>query len=185
MAAYTRPRRASTRSAIRQRVTSHCCRLGARSRSYSLRATDTYSESRSTDGNAFVVVSTDDFSWCTCSLSARWTALCAFLGIISYPLYVLHPPMLWSLTSPAAIHFANTHHSLAAPMMLVYAAALILLSWGAAQFYDTPVRKTLTRAYMRASMPTNVYEQIAASPTTTEEGSSPRDFSTHPGGRSG
>ncbi|MBB5062433.1 acyltransferase [Granulicella mallensis] len=32
------------------------------------------------------------------SVSSRWTPLCAFLGTISYPLYVLHPPMLWPLT---------------------------------------------------------------------------------------
>ncbi|AEU36890.1 acyltransferase family protein [Granulicella mallensis] len=85
------------------------------------------------------------------SVSSRWTPLCAFLGTISYPLYVLHPPMLWPLTLSPAIRFAHTHQPLSAPFMLAYTAGLVLLSWLAAHFYDIPVRKTLTRLYKQRS----------------------------------
>lgn len=81
------------------------------------------------------------------SLSTRWTRLCAFLGVISYPLYVLHPPMLWPLTLSPSIRFAHSHESLAAPIMLAFASSLVLLSWLAAKFYDAPVRKVLSRLY--------------------------------------
>ena len=79
------------------------------------------------------------------SLSPRWTALCTFLGTISYPLYVLHPPMLLPLRLPPLIRFANEHQTFAAFIMLGYTALLVLLCWAVAQFYDTPVRKNLTR----------------------------------------
>jgi peptidoglycan/LPS O-acetylase OafA/YrhL len=81
------------------------------------------------------------------SLCSRWTPLCALLGTISYPLYILHPPMLWPLALSPSIRFAQSHQTLAAPIMLAYAAAVVLLSWLAAQFYDVPIRKTLTRLY--------------------------------------
>jgi len=85
------------------------------------------------------------------SLSSRWTPVCSFLGTISYPVYVLHPPMLWPLTLSPSLRFAQTHQQLAAPIMVAYAAAIVVFSWLAAQFYDIPVRKTLTRLYKQRS----------------------------------
>ncbi|WP_353072116.1 acyltransferase family protein [Tunturiibacter gelidoferens] len=87
------------------------------------------------------------------SLSSRWTALCAFLGTISYPLYVLHPPMLLPLGLPPAIRFAHEHQAFAAFIMLGYTALLVMLCWAAAQFYDTPARKILTRLFQGVKTP--------------------------------
>lgn len=81
------------------------------------------------------------------SLPARWTSVCAFLGNISYPLYILHGPLLWPLLLPGPGNFALTHASAGMAIMVAYAALLVYIAWLAATFYDGPVRKRLTAAY--------------------------------------
>lgn len=81
------------------------------------------------------------------ALSSRWTAICAFLGTISYPIYVLHPPLLWPLEISQSIRFEQRHPQLAVPIMIVYTGGLVLLSWIAAKYYDMPIRQALTNLY--------------------------------------
>ncbi len=83
------------------------------------------------------------------SLPGRWTKLCAFLGTISYPLYILHGPLLWPLLLAGPGAFALAHAKAAMSIMVVYAAILVFIAWLAAIFYDAPVRKRLTLAYQR------------------------------------
>jgi len=80
-------------------------------------------------------------------LSQRWTAVCAFLGTISYPIYILHEPLLWFLTKDKYVEFAATHASFAVLIMLAFTVFLIVMSWVYAKFYDIPVRNMLTRSY--------------------------------------
>lgn len=94
-------------------------------------------------------------------LSARWILPCAFLGDVSYPLYILHPPLFWPLAQEKSIHFANHHPSAATLVMLGYALVLILLAWVAARLYDAPLRKILTNAYRS--------RQLSASPTVHQQ----------------
>lgn len=73
-------------------------------------------------------------------MPGRWATACAFLGTISYPIYVLHQPLL---ASGGGLHLAPGAASNLA--MLISLAVLTLLAWVAAEFYDIPVRRTLTR----------------------------------------
>jgi peptidoglycan/LPS O-acetylase OafA/YrhL len=80
-------------------------------------------------------------------LSSRWILPCAFLGDISYPLYILHPPLFWPLNQSSSMNFASHHGSETTSIMLGYALIVVVIAWCAARFYDAPLRKTLTKAY--------------------------------------
>jgi peptidoglycan/LPS O-acetylase OafA/YrhL len=81
------------------------------------------------------------------ALPSRWTSLCAFLGNVSYPLYILHGPLMWPLLLPGPSRFAWTNPNAAMAVVFPYAALLIFIAWITATFYDAPVRKRLTLAY--------------------------------------
>ena len=69
----------------------------------------------------------------------RFPRLCAFLGGFSYPLYILHEPIMiglaWLLGFPAGA------------MMIVQPIACLLIVWLAWRFYDEPVRTWLRRRF--------------------------------------
>jgi len=85
------------------------------------------------------------------SLRTRWNRVCAFLGTISYPVYVLHVPFLWFLTLNTSMRLAVSHASITTPVMLAFTLFTVIASWLAAQFYDTPVRRMLTKKFRRPS----------------------------------
>jgi peptidoglycan/LPS O-acetylase OafA/YrhL len=89
------------------------------------------------------------------SLASHWTSLCAFLGNVSYPLYILHGPLLWPLLQPGPGAFALTHATAAMAIMVAYVALLVFIARFAATFYDEPLRKRLTFAYQRRRISTN------------------------------
>ncbi len=64
----------------------------------------------------------------------------AALGALSYPLYILHVPLLEPLSW---IHLSSV------PLMqgvgLAYVLAIILITWFIAQYYDVPVRRAIVR----------------------------------------
>jgi peptidoglycan/LPS O-acetylase OafA/YrhL len=82
-------------------------------------------------------------------LPALWTGLCAFLGDISYPLYILHAPLLRPLFNTAVINYANAHMLFRLFSLPVYILALILLTWLLGRYCDLPVRRWLTSRYKR------------------------------------
>ena len=77
----------------------------------------------------------------TDSKSAR---LCRFLGDISFPLYVVHYPLMYAfyryLIKTQTYSFADTW-----PLVLTVMAASIGLAWLCFKCYDEPVRKWLKR----------------------------------------
>ncbi|MBB3033629.1 acyltransferase family protein [Alteriqipengyuania lutimaris] len=87
-----------------------------------------------------------------------WRRICAALGAISYPLYVIHAPVYlfagrynnWQGST-----FMDAHQPWAA---LALIALLCLLSWLLATYVDLPVRRALSRAFLprRSSHPTEV-----------------------------
>lgn len=74
--------------------------------------------------------------------------LCQFLGRISYPLYVVHLPIVFVLMSWAASNpdAPTSTHVMAALCTLILAIAV---AYGALKLYDEPVRKYFTNLLMR------------------------------------
>ena len=78
--------------------------------------------------------------------------LWAFLGIISYPLYVLHVPLRAAVLGVAKrLHVDVTQYAPWAGVALTLAA--LALSFVLARLYDTPVRARLTKRFLRAGAP--------------------------------
>ncbi len=82
-----------------------------------------------------------------CRLPHSWSAVCAFLGDASYPVYLLHAHVLVLLGTPLALHLA-THHPGVTPFFVPVVVVLTgLLSYPLLKLYDTPMRSFLTRSY--------------------------------------
>lgn len=75
------------------------------------------------------------------------TAICNFLGQISYPLYITHFPFILIYTGWQS----RTHATLAegAPYIILAYAASIALAYVTMRFYDLPVRAWLTRRFLK------------------------------------
>lgn len=82
-----------------------------------------------------------------CRLPDRWSPVCAFLGAFSYPLYILHQPLIVFLSGRKAAHFASHHGLIAQLLVPALCFVLVLVAWAAGKFYDTPVRQWLTNLY--------------------------------------
>ena len=80
-------------------------------------------------------------------LAPRWTAICAFFGTISYPLYILHPPLYWILNRDNFLILAETHPNQAVFVMFASVPIVVFLAWATDRYYDSPVRKMLTNKY--------------------------------------
>lgn len=72
------------------------------------------------------------------------TRICRFLGDISYPLYVVHYPLMYAfymwLIKTRQYTFAETW-----PMAIATMACSVCVAWLCLKFYDEPVRKWLKR----------------------------------------
>ncbi len=72
------------------------------------------------------------------------TNICRFLGNISYPLYIVHYPVMYAfymwLIKTKQFTFAETW-----PMALATIACSVCIAWLCLKFYDEPVRKWLKR----------------------------------------
>lgn len=70
------------------------------------------------------------------------TDICRFLGNISYPLYIVHYPLMYAfymwLIKTKQFTFAETW-----PMALATVACSVCIAWLCLKFYDEPVRKWL------------------------------------------
>jgi len=72
--------------------------------------------------------------------------VCQWLGGISYPLYIIHYPFIYSYTA----WVANHHPSLgdAFPVMLLTFITCVGLSYLILRYYDIPLRRWLSERYM-------------------------------------
>lgn len=75
--------------------------------------------------------------------------LCKFLGDISYPIYIIHYPLIYTFMAWVA---KNKVFSIpkAAPAMIVVLIVSILLAWISFKFFDLPVRNWLTKRFMKS-----------------------------------
>lgn len=67
--------------------------------------------------------------------------LCAFLGSISYPLYITHYPLIYTYTAWVQNHYVPLREAL--PMSLLVFGSCIGLAYASLKFYDEPVRRWL------------------------------------------
>ena len=78
----------------------------------------------------------------------RTTAVCKFLGMISYPLYITHYPMIYVQMNWAARHAdapLGTHIWVAVSIFI----ASIAVAYASVKVYDLPVRAWLSEKFLR------------------------------------
>lgn len=78
----------------------------------------------------------------------RTTAVCKFLGMISYPLYITHYPMIYVQMNWAAQHAdapLGTHVWVAVSIFV----ASIAVAYASVKVYDIPVREWLSDKFLR------------------------------------
>ncbi len=80
----------------------------------------------------------------------KTTAVCKFLGLISYPLYITHYPMIYVQMNWAARHAdapLGTHIWVAVSIF----AASIAVAYASVKVYDLPIRAWLSARFLRKS----------------------------------
>lgn len=77
----------------------------------------------------------------------RSTSICDFLGKISYPVYVVHYPLMYLFYAWVWGHGLSFGQSW--PVAVSVIAASLLLAWVCLKFYDEPVRRYLSRVAQR------------------------------------
>lgn len=80
-------------------------------------------------------------------LPGVWARICTFFGVLSYPLYVLHAPILWMRSVENFIHAVANMTNRGTPVLIAFVVLLVAVVWCIAQFCDAPVRQGLTRWY--------------------------------------
>lgn len=74
------------------------------------------------------------------------TSVCNFLGQLSYPVYIIHYPVMYLFYTWVwnnGISFTEAWQ-----VCVVLFFVILLLAWGALRFYDTPVRSYLTARFV-------------------------------------
>ena len=82
-------------------------------------------------------VTTDSFS----------THTCEFLGKLSYPVYIVHYPVMYLFY--AWVWAGGRTFAEVWPVCLLLFAGIITLAWCAMKFYDEPVRRWLSARLLR------------------------------------
>lgn len=90
--------------------------------------------------------------WLTASGEATGkasSAFCKFLGDISYPLYIVHYPVMYLFY---AWLIENKHYSLGEtwPVVIMVFAINISLAYACLKLYDEPVRRWLTKRFIKS-----------------------------------
>ena len=80
-------------------------------------------------------------------LGKAGSALCGVLGELSYPLYIVHLPLLSPLFGAHVAHFAEHSELLLRFLVPVYIGFLAALSWALRVYIDAPLGSWLTKRY--------------------------------------
>ncbi|MDE7141391.1 MAG: acyltransferase, partial [Muribaculaceae bacterium] len=78
-------------------------------------------------------VTTDRFS----------TRACGFLGTLSYPVYIIHYPVMYLFYAWVWNNGVTLREAL--PVCALLFCGIVLMAWLASRFYDTPLRRLLSR----------------------------------------
>lgn len=82
-------------------------------------------------------VTTDRFS----------TSVCEWMGRLSYPVYIIHYPLMYLFYSWVWNNHITFNNAI--PAMAAILVAIPLMAWAALKFYDEPVRRYLSRRWLR------------------------------------
>lgn len=77
----------------------------------------------------------------------RSTAICKFLGELSYPIYITHYPLIYIYTAWVANTGATVTQGL--PYMALVLVGAVGLAYGSLKLYDEPVRRWLTNRFLK------------------------------------
>lgn len=77
----------------------------------------------------------------------RSTAICKFLGDISYPIYITHYPLVYIYTAWVCDTGAGIKDGL--PYMILVFSGAIALAYASLKCYDMPVRRWLTERFLK------------------------------------
>lgn len=77
----------------------------------------------------------------------RSTAICKFLGNISYPVYITHYPLIYMYTAWAYNNQATLAEGI--PYMILTFVGAFVLAYAYLKLYDEPVRKWLTNRFLK------------------------------------
>ena len=76
----------------------------------------------------------------------RWsTAVCGFVGRISYPLYITHYPVMYLFY--AWVWKNNIPYENALPVCALLFVGIVIIAWAAMRYYDEPVRRLLINRF--------------------------------------
>ncbi|RYZ15670.1 MAG: acyltransferase, partial [Chitinophagaceae bacterium] len=78
-------------------------------------------------------------------ISGQWAKACDFLGRLSYPLYILHYPFIYTYT--AWVYIDKPAPEKILPVAAGLFVGFIILAWAALKWYDEPLRAWLRKRY--------------------------------------
>lgn len=94
-------------------------------------------------------------------LGPKASSLCAALGELSYPLYIIHLPMLSPLFGSHVRHLAAHSRTLAHLLVPAYILSLAALAWALRIYFDAPLGRWLTRQYNQRRRSRNTLAPVA------------------------
>ena len=78
------------------------------------------------------------------NIKSKWgNKICRFLGDISYPVYIIHYPLIYIYSSWVVDNKIGMNQAIPAGLLVLISA--ILIAYGSLKLYDEPVRKWLTK----------------------------------------
>jgi peptidoglycan/LPS O-acetylase OafA/YrhL len=80
-------------------------------------------------------------------VKAKTQALCRFLGNISYPIYIIHYPLIYIFTAWVVDNKVSLNDGW--PVGLIVLVSAIIIAYACLKFYDLPVRKWLSQKFMK------------------------------------
>lgn len=95
-------------------------------------------------------------------LPSSVTRLATALGELSYPLYLLHMPLVSLMSARRLLRLAPTHSVSFHGLVLCVIAIFGFAAWWIAEHVDLPIRRALTRRY-------NAYQQVRQTPIPTAQ----------------
>jgi peptidoglycan/LPS O-acetylase OafA/YrhL len=96
------------------------------------------------------------YAGATVRLPHAFARACTVLGELSYPLYLLHMPLISPFVAQRFARFAAHHIDLTNLLIPVLLVVLATVAWLLGEYVDVPIRRSLTRSYNSLKKPKTV-----------------------------